>query len=46
LPSLLNTAPDSRVPPEDWEAAKLANQEIFTGMLQEVLDNEHLDDDE
>jgi hypothetical protein len=41
LSDLLDTASDGWTPPEDWEAAKSANQETFTGMLQDVLDNEH-----
>jgi hypothetical protein len=46
LSDLLNTASDGWTPPEDWEAAKSANQGTFTGMLQDVLDNEHSDDDD
>ncbi|KAH7081224.1 kinase-like domain-containing protein [Paraphoma chrysanthemicola] len=46
LSSLLNTASDGWVPSEDWEATKAAHQELFMGMLQEVLGNETPDDDE
>jgi hypothetical protein len=46
LSSLLNTASDGWVPPEDWEAAKSAHREVFEGMLQAVLTNGHPDDDE
>jgi hypothetical protein len=46
LSSLLNSASDGWVPPEDWEAAKSAHREVFEGMLQAVLTNGHPDDDE
>jgi hypothetical protein len=46
LPSLLNTASDGWVPPQDWEATEAAHREIFEGMLQEILGNEQPDDDE
>jgi hypothetical protein len=46
LSSLLNTASDGWVPPEDWEATELAHREVFNGMLQAVLSNESPDDDE
>lgn len=46
LSSLLNTASDGWSPSEDWEAMESAHQELFRGMLQEVLENEHPDDDE
>ena len=46
LSSLLNTASDGWVPPEDWEATKSAHREMFEEMLQAVLTNESPDDDE
>jgi Ser/Thr protein kinase RdoA (MazF antagonist) len=46
LSSLLNTASDGWVPPEDWEGTESAHREVFEGMLQEVLGNEQPDDDE
>jgi hypothetical protein len=46
LSSLLNTASDGWVPPEDWERTAAAHREVFEGMLQEVLGNEQPDDDE
>lgn len=46
LSSLLNTASDGWTPPEDWEATELAHQEMFRGMLEEILGNEDPDDDE
>jgi hypothetical protein len=46
LSSLLNTASDGWVPPEDWEGTESAHREIFEGMLQEILGNEQPDDDE
>jgi hypothetical protein len=46
LSSLLNTASDGWVPPENWEETKSAHRELFEGMLQEVLINEQPDDDE
>jgi hypothetical protein len=46
LSSLLSTASDGWVPPEDWEAAASAHREMFHGMLQAVLSNEDPDDDE
>lgn len=46
LSSLLNTPSDGWVPPEHWEATESAHKEIFRGMLQEVLGNEHPDNDE
>lgn len=46
LSNLLNTATDGWVPPEDWEATKLAHRELFDGMLQAVLNNENPDDGE
>ncbi|KAG2002789.1 hypothetical protein GB937_009555, partial [Aspergillus fischeri] len=39
LSSLLNTASDGWVPLEIWEATELAHKELFSGMLQAVLDN-------
>ncbi|KAG2414267.1 hypothetical protein HFD88_003458 [Aspergillus terreus] len=45
LSSLLNTATDGWMPPESWETTKLAQEEIFDGMLQAVLANEEVDDD-
>lgn len=33
------------MPPESWETTKLAQKEIFDGMLQAVLANEAVDDD-
>jgi hypothetical protein len=46
LSSLLNTASDGWVPPEDWEATESAAKEMLDGMLQAVLTNENPDDDE
>ena len=46
MSSLLNTASDGWVPPEDWKATKSAHKEMFSRMLQEVLGNEDPDDDE
>ncbi|KAH8707034.1 hypothetical protein GQ44DRAFT_691782 [Phaeosphaeriaceae sp. PMI808] len=46
LSSLLNTASDGWVPPEDWEGTESAHREAFEGILQEVLGNEQPDDDE
>ncbi|KFY67899.1 hypothetical protein V496_01348 [Pseudogymnoascus sp. VKM F-4515 (FW-2607)] len=46
LAGLLNTASDGWVPLEDWEAAKLANRELFEVMLQTVLSIKNPDDDE
>ncbi|KAH9862723.1 hypothetical protein J1614_010816 [Plenodomus biglobosus] len=46
LPSLLNTASDGWVTLEDWERTEAVHQEIFAGMLQEVIGNEQPDDDE
>jgi hypothetical protein len=46
LSVLLNTVSDGWVPPEQWEAAQLKHQEVFVGMLPEVLENEQPDDDE
>lgn len=46
LVSLLNTASDGWVPPEDWEATQLAHRELFEGMLEAVLSNKSSDDDE
>jgi hypothetical protein len=46
LSSLLNTASDGWVPPEDWERTKSTHRELFEGMLQEVLGNGQPDDDE
>ncbi|KAF1960178.1 hypothetical protein CC80DRAFT_465850 [Byssothecium circinans] len=46
LSSLLNTASDGWVPPEHWEATESAHRELFKSLLQEVLGNEHPDDDE
>ncbi|KAH7091577.1 kinase-like domain-containing protein [Paraphoma chrysanthemicola] len=46
LSSLLNTASDGWVPSEAWEATEVAHQELFKGMLQEVLGNVTSDDDE
>jgi hypothetical protein len=46
LSSLLNTASDGWVSPEDWEGTQYAHREVFKGMLQEVLSNEQPDDDE
>ncbi|EEA19278.1 hypothetical protein TMatcc_009402 [Talaromyces marneffei ATCC 18224] len=39
LSSLLNTATDGWVPMQNWEATKLAQREIFNGMLAAVLTN-------
>lgn len=46
LSSLLDTASDGWVPTEDWESKRLAQRELFDGMLQAVLSNEDPDDDE
>jgi hypothetical protein len=46
LSSLLNTASDGWVPPEDWEATASAHKEMFDGALQALLTNENPDDDE
>ncbi len=46
LSSLLNTASDGWVPPENWEATELAHREMFNGMLEAVLTNDSPDDDE
>ena len=46
LASLLNAASDGWVPPEEWEATKLAHSELFKRILQAVLSNENPDDDE
>ncbi|KAL6705257.1 hypothetical protein ACN47E_007217 [Coniothyrium glycines] len=46
LSSLLNTASDGWVPSEQWEATRTAHRELFVAMLQEILENEHPDDDE
>lgn len=46
LSGLLNTASDGWVPPEELDAAKIAQHEVFNGILQEVLGNESPDDDE
>ncbi|ELR03153.1 hypothetical protein GMDG_05982 [Pseudogymnoascus destructans 20631-21] len=46
LAGLLNTASDGWAPPEDWEATKLANRELFETMLQTVLGIKNPDDDE
>ncbi|KAL1882656.1 hypothetical protein Plec18167_003078 [Paecilomyces lecythidis] len=46
LSSLLNTASDGWVPPEGWEATRLAHKELFNGMLQAVLENSDVDADE
>lgn len=46
LSSLLNTASDGWLPPEDWERTESAHREAFEGLLQEVLGNEQPDDDE
>lgn len=46
LSSLLNTASDGWVPPEDWEATESAHKQLFDGALQAVLTNENPDDDE
>ncbi|KAH7379143.1 kinase-like domain-containing protein [Phaeosphaeria sp. MPI-PUGE-AT-0046c] len=46
LSSLLNTASDGWVPPEDWEGTESAHQEVFEEMLQHILGNEQPDDDE
>ncbi|CAG8403730.1 unnamed protein product [Penicillium salamii] len=46
LSSLLNTASDVWVPPDEWEAAKVGNKAMFNGMLEAVLTNNDPDDDE
>jgi hypothetical protein len=46
LASLLNTASDGWVPPEDWETTESAHRDLFNGMLQAVLTNENPDNDE
>lgn len=46
LSSLLDSASDGWVPPENWEAAKTENKAMFKGMLQAVLTNKDPDDDE
>jgi hypothetical protein len=46
LASLLNTASDRWVPPEDWETTESAHRDLFNGMLQAVLTNENPDNDE
>lgn len=46
LSSLLDSASDGWVPPENWEAVKLQNMAMFKGMLQAVLENPDPDDDE
>ncbi|KAL2838693.1 kinase-like domain-containing protein [Aspergillus pseudodeflectus] len=46
LSSFLNTASDGWVPPNGWEAAQSAQNELFDGMLQAVLTNADLDNDE
>lgn len=46
LSSLLNTASDGWIPPEDWGATESAHREMFNGMLQAVLTNENPDADE
>lgn len=46
LSSLLDTASDGWVPPDDWEAAKAGNKAMFNGMLEAVLTNDNPDDDE
>ncbi|KAJ5225025.1 hypothetical protein N7468_006250 [Penicillium chermesinum] len=46
LSSLLDSASDGWVPPENWEVAKTENKAMFKGMLQAVLTNKDPDDGE
>jgi hypothetical protein len=46
LAGLLNTAPDGWVPPEELEAAELANRELFEMILETVQSIENPDDNE
>lgn len=45
LAGLLNTASDGWVPPEELEAAELANKELFEMMLETVQSLENPDDE-
>jgi hypothetical protein len=46
LSSLLNTATDGWVPPDEFESARIGEKEMFDGILEAVLNDEDPDDDE
>ena len=45
LCSLLNTASDGWVPPENWKETQSTHKELFDGMLQAVVSNPNVDDE-